>query len=523
MSENSFDNFVRQKMDEHEYPVPAGTWEAIAQKKKRRRRFIIFWWTTGAGILLLTAGLFLFSMNRSEKPQAEINIISSAKPEKTGNQHNESSLAQNATQPGISIKENSKNTTNEQSSNRNNSDLPVVETNTNGQQVDPSTTNAGKPAGANDMYAKDKHVIKKKINTKQEKGKGKSSKRDNPVNDNAGNDLLPANFVNWNNKNIPTGRNDSGPAFFISERGNTTAFSKVIPSKIIFRENFIRNFLQDDVSLLLPERDSVKKYMEELASGNQSSKAAKNWKKPTWFVEVSATALLPVQKDDLLYLTRNTTTANQHASYTASDVQVVLQPGMAYTLALRKRVNNKLQLSLGLQYASLKEKIDLTGREERVTYEEVQRLVNGSNGPEIIADTIATNSAGIRRIDALNSYQLLSVPVSVQYQLYQRSAWSLRLHGGVFFNIRAGYDNRIQGTLLATGTGGAHEPGSRSQTGFDLFAGVRLSRSLGSWELFTESSFRYNLSRYNLTGMLNRKYIHQPGVTVGASFLLQGK
>jgi hypothetical protein len=183
-------------------------------------------------------------------------------------------------------------------------------------------------------------------------------------------------------------------------------------------------------------------------------------------------------------------------------------------------MNQRLTLGIGLQYAMIKEKVDLAGQETRTTYHEVQRLATGSGGPQLILDTVVSTNSSLLRINALNSYRLLSIPISIQYDLLQNRRWSLKVNGGLLATISGSYHNKIQGKLVPFDSQGIHAVRENSKSSFDLFAGLRFSRNYSSFRLFAEPVLRYNINGYNFDAMINRKFIHQAGLSMGITYLV---
>ena len=270
--------------------------------------------------------------------------------------------------------------------------------------------------------------------------------------------------------------------------------------------------------LAIPVADSILEAGEIILTAH----GRKTIKKDRWMVDISAMPFLPVQQSQSpLYLTRTDISAMQKSEYKTDRVYTRLLPSVAYTIALNKKISPRLRIGAGLQYAMIKEKIDLTGKEVKIDYTVVQRLVNGSSGPQLVMDTVENTSSGTRSIDALNSYQFLSLPLSVQYKLMERGSWSLQLNGAVIINISADYHNRIQGDFLRVDNNGTHVSQQRKGAAIDLFVGLRISKAYRSFRIFAEPGFRYNFRGYDPGSMITRKFMHQAGLSVGITHALR--
>jgi hypothetical protein len=69
-----FDDFIKNKANEHEAPVPPDAWDNIVQKKKKRR--FAFWWWSSVSLLLLVlsaGGYFLLAKKNDTTTTADTN------------------------------------------------------------------------------------------------------------------------------------------------------------------------------------------------------------------------------------------------------------------------------------------------------------------------------------------------------------------------------------------------------------------------------------------------------------------
>ena len=166
---------------------------------------------------------------------------------------------------------------------------------------------------------------------------------------------------------------------------------------------------------------------------------------------------LPIQKNALLVNIKRTTVGNlSRSEYTADDISTNMDPSFSYTIALRKKIaakGGKWYAGIGVQYVQLKENIRLAGKEINTQYNVIKRLDN--TGSFLVDDTVATVTKGTRIINAVNSFQLISLPVFAQYQILQNKAWQLSVNGGLNFTVKKMYQNSIAGTLVTDYTSAA--------------------------------------------------------------------
>lgn len=493
MNNHSFDDQIRQKASGHEVPVPAGTWEAIAQKKKKRRRYPLFWWITG--IAVLSGSIVLFVYGKGSTGKSNIAAAETA-----------------TSQPGNTIKQE-----------------PVIQTNsaTDGQKVNPSAVVTERAGQENNNNASASFTIRP-----AGIGQARSSNNNTDNGTRSGNDASETTpkTVNPSSNSSSETENSTdniegsrSAATNITDAGNSFSIETSGPLPNYPDHDPIAAFdpgkqLKTDARLIVKNADSIMDRVDAIIADNTKKLSKKN----KWTVDVSVMPFMPVQQSgSLLYLTRTKTEAMQTAEFKTDRVSTRLRPSLAYTISVHKRINPKLKIGIGLQYALIKEKVDLTGKETRVTYTEVDRLINGSGGPVLVKDTVENTSTGTLTIDALNSYRFISIPLSVQYSLMQRRSWSLQVNAGMLINISSKYHNSIEGKLVRFDNQGMHTSQPKNDIGLDIFAGLRVSKSLRSFSVFAEPILRYNMRRYDLSDMINRKFMHQAGLSFGVSYTLR--
>jgi hypothetical protein len=503
MKNDSFDDIVRKKALDHEAPVPSGTWEAIAQMKKKRKRYPLFWWITGMS--LLAGAVMLFYIKQYE-----------FKSNGTANE-----------------------TLSKQQTVSHNSGQTVFGKNDAKQNHNPVSRIMVEVSGAT---VKEKETLSWPIAVepgKENTGeKSNRIKKDNSITRSSQNEEFRKNQAELPGGQyfyfgaIPNDRTSSSPgntditrvdkeAFDVSFSQRNLSFSSDYfkwgkTAEIITPTKKIKGFTDTD-SLMRLRLDSVHNLITQM----MPSAANKLFKNNKLTFDISVTPFLPLQQSEpVFYLSRTNTGNMEKSEYKTDKIRIRPKPSVSYAISIHRKMNQRLSLGIGLQYAMIKEKVDLAGQETRTTYHEVQRLANGSGGPQLILDTVVSTSSSLLSINALNSYHLLSIPISVQYDLLQDRRWSLKVNGGLLATISGSYHNKIQGKLVPFDSQGMHSVRENSRNSFDLFAGLRFSRNYSSFRLFAEPVLRYNLNGYNFDAMINRKFIHQAGLSIGITYLV---
>jgi hypothetical protein len=530
MTNQSFDNLVKQKANDHESPVPAGVWEAIV-KGKKKRRYPVFWWTTGLGLVLLTVGIgILYKVGGSHHATAD--QITAVIPKTNTYPKGKNNDTASAIPATINVYADT---------------MAVVRIGSdNAPAVLPARLDV-----ANDSFLvkedqpSDARVRNSTVSTPALSAMDNSSHLSRP--------LLP--------------QSSSASSTGIGQRSNATLpGQKEIPateitggllknpmtSHTVFPSSFTRENASDDTTIAatkdlldIPGGDSyllLNKNLQNLLSGSKLLQHSAIAHLPAiadsiiepdmptikkirpdqsgWSIDISVIPFQPVQqKQSLLSLTR-TTIDNMHTTeYKPDNIQATLRTALAYNLGINKRINKHISIGAGLQYAMIKEHITLTGKETNTFYEVVQRLDNSGGNPVLRDDTVASVTSGIRVIDAINSYRLLEIPLSIQYMLVEQSSWSLRLHGGMQLGIAARYHNSIKGKLIPVYSSGSHAESSPAmRVGF--FAGIRVTNRLTKkYHVFAAPYFRFSTGNYNT--IINSKPIHQAGIAFGISYQIR--
>jgi hypothetical protein len=488
MKNDSFDDIVRKKVLDHEAPVPSGTWEAIAQMKKKRKRYPLFWWITGMSLLAGAVLLFYIKQYVFKSKGISNETLSKQQP-----------VNHNSAQPGYG-----KN---------------VAEK--NNKSVSGTLVEASGPTTV---------IVSGWLQNRIKKNDNVTS---SPVNEESGKSLfdLPGGQFSYSRaiskKKISSSAGNADIARVNKETFDVSfSIENLLFSGDYFRRGKTAEFittikkikaLPDTDSLMLSRIDSVYNVISQM----MSPVAKKSFKKDKWTFDISVTPFLPLQQSkSVLYLSRTATGNMEKIEYKTDKIRTRPKPSVSYAISIHRKMSQRLRLGIGLQYAMIKEKVDLAGKETRTTYHEVQRLINGSGGPQLILDTVATTNSHLLSINALNSYRFLSIPLSVQYDLLQDRRWYLQVNGGLLATISGSYHNKIQGKLVAFDSQGIHAVKQNSGNSLDLFAGLRLSRNYSSFRLFAEPVLRYNINGYNFDAMINRKFIHQAGLSIGITYLV---
>jgi hypothetical protein len=553
MKNYSFDNIIKEKALGHEAPVPADAWNNIKNKKKKKR-YGFFWWMF---VLLIVAGLGTFGIYESTNKDKGDRSLADNKGNATGIKTNNASGTD---------KNSSGSSTSTTADSITGNDKIVKDFAVTPQQDKQENKTVTVTAVNSDLVTEViRSAARKNVNINKEKiqqpikknaytvtGKKVNDKLKNDDNTIAVQDVNTS-LVNNNlklkkgKKKYPVGKNNDQPGdetwTNVKSKQRSAARTKINVQAPDVADTDENNTLDKDevavitsqengkaiVTITVPDtkKDSVTSTVKNKVPATDTNVIAiskpavpKKAKKNKLFIDISTTPFIAVQQNaKLLSIKRTTTTPLTKAEFTADDISSRVNPSFSYTLAVRKQLNKQLFLSTGIQYSKLKESIHLSGNEINTTYAVVKRL-NGS-GSALIDDTVATVTNGTRIINATNSYDFISIPISAQYTLWENKLWSLSVNGGVYLNIKTIYKNSIKGELVPQYASGASATQKKNTMTTDIFAGIRLARTISSkWQLYAAPTFQVNFMRYNMPEMINYKFIHRAGITIGLSYQL---
>jgi hypothetical protein len=523
MSNQSFDNEVRQKMSDHESLVPPGTWEAINRRKKRRR-YLLLWWIPIAG--LIGFGLNVALQKDSPVPDSmysEQKVKSDAYSKGQGNKDlkkrspgTEAQTQQNIEKDPPAFEK----TDNLTGKDRPTDSFKAINESRSVRQIVREENRY--PERVNPYKSEEKiSLVKFSIESAGKNSRSKTSS----TNENAeslpvktGDDHVELVEPAKNNNTSPhfsgkvmesspvssNSANEQYSSFSIGNRGELSFFQ----NKLDFTTgNSILNLRLSNDSLVT---EATRENLKEIALSRKSQ----------WAIEFGVNGFVPLRKrQHVSSITRTVNEPMHEAEFIANEIKISLQPSMAYFIVVRKKIGKKLSIGAGLQYGVIKETLFLSGTETNKHSQVIQRLENGSGGPILRNDTIVVTTTGSRTIDAINSYRFLDIPLSVHYSMLNNTNLSISLTAGINLGIYSSYNNSIQGKLVPIYSSGIyHERQISFRTEF--VTGIRIAKPFfRRAEIFAEPYLRFNPGAYKNT-VVNQQSVHQAGVGLGISFKL---
>lgn len=462
MKHEFFDEWMRQKANAHEAPVPADAWEKIAGKKKKRRRILAWWWIPlAAGIVVLGYGTYRY----------------------VGAHQNDQRMATAHIRNGIGEKANQNNTLDNGKKNQEDQAIKGQENQQQEWQTAPVKDKDNKTPGA--VPSPDVAVM--------------GNKRFNKPS------TIPPStqaVIKENKQTKTEGDTQVKTGDANAVTGISSAEQKSEASAEV-GEATVRKELSFDSVYLQPE--------------NAVPAVAKAKRQHKYFVELYAAPFLPFQQATQNKVSRVQETPLMKQEFVSSRIHSKPEMGWNGGINVGKQLTARWQVMTGIQYSTFSEKIAMEGREMITHYNIVQRMVNQPGGPVLVNDTVESYENGTRQIEALNRYQTWSIPVMAGYRLMNTRLMTWQLQGGAVVHIARKYQNNISGEF---NTDDADKRGSSTVAqGVDFYAGMRfMLHPRSRLRVFAEPAIRYSLLPTQTSDMLGRKRLHQLGLSVGVRY-----
>jgi len=519
MKQPSFDDIIRKKADTYEAPVPADAWGNIVQGKKKKRRVLFFWWIVG--LLLLGAGTtFLYTGVKEKTPMEGNYAVTETKELK------ENTSANNRKDRGdeaTAIKNDFITDTTAEKGEK-----TIAQYDSNMQSLKDTINKNLLPGDAFTRTNLDPTTIhKKELPGKRDtKNKPEKNKKAFSKNTLAGNDLnvMITNAYAGNNQLTGTDKTPANENVnpINSHQDTDGSVDKTNTAKEVESEVNFTDANVVAISIFFPKTtyELPNSLLHSINAHTNSDLPVKiKTQHSRWKVDFGIAPSLSFRgSNDLMPLSRTILTTDAVTTFKADETKISLQPGIAFSIALRKKISKNIHLGIGFQYAVIKEKIFMSGTENITHYSIVKKLVNDNNGTYLVNDTAKAFSSGKRIINGLNSYITLSMPVIMQMEIFPHRFYSLEFAVGVYLNVLRNYKNSIQGNFVSNNTM-LKETKKTTGIGVDFFSGLRFSTTLNKRiGMFAEPGIRFNLLKNKNSGSFNTKHIHQAGVGIGLTY-----
>ncbi|WP_207492589.1 hypothetical protein [Aridibaculum aurantiacum] len=507
MSDQHFDNFIRNKLQDHASPVPGDMWQRILAEKEKDRKPALWWNNYKNWMLILTALLVTSSF-----------IYFYSKQDDKGITHSSSSIApanipaQQTAEPTINSIPGG-NSSNEPLDLAATSTAPSTETgianSTTSDEAKTATSTAAKVATTNSsILTTDKEV--EQVATTRDRSATSS-----------GNEKRSARAFAKFKKEV------TAPAF-----GQQVNEKKPLPAGLpAIDVSFNKKAAAEEGVTVYNRTDAIPMLAKRSGSAFSSSHngtlnklnflpvvecpPADGERRSNWFLEVFASpdyAIKNTTSSNDEYLRRKDSTENFRSAFTAG-------------FRISKTIGQNMMLKSGLQFSQINEKFNFRSENERktVTVVTIRTIVRSPGDTIRVTDTSTMEQIGYRVKTTFNRYRSIDVPVILGYE-WGNENFRTSINGGLIFNLQSWQ----QGDMLDTSYNPVMFTKGNSMfkrnIGLGVFASVAFYKSIGaSSEIFAEPYFRYHISNMTNSSLPFQQKFHAAGLNIGLRFKLNGR
>lgn len=472
MTDNLFDNFIKEKLQNYASPVPADMWDRIVQKKEKRRT--VFWWKNyaiiGALLLVGLGGWFAMDANKTGKAVA-----------------NPSSVIAPGYQSPVSVQ-------------------PEANAAASAKKISPPATNFAEPANTSANAF------------------GDNPRTEHNSSNSPGTIQTPTKTTV---KTLPEISSVSIGKVAFSKRTkaparNARAIGGKEDKEAINNEAISEaqsHFMYPSSSLLLAEKE--RRNFQEINLNLKPSFFSVDCpgtidRSHGFYLEAYVSPDYSLRKVDaplteVDYLRRKDSMESRLASFTVG-------------LRLSKNLGQNLVFRTGIQYSQINEKFSFRAEDERrlTTIVTIRTITHADGSMITVRDTSIIEQIGYRVKTSYNKYKSIDVPLLLGCE-FGGEQWRGGFNLGAIINLSSWQ----QGETLDTSYSNTLPFSKDNQTifkkhiGLGLYGSVNLIRSISpSFDVFAEPYFRYNFSHLTTnTSPFNQKF-HVAGLLLGVRYNL---
>lgn len=467
MTDQSFDNFFKEKLKDHSAPVPEGLWEKIRPEKEKKPAGFILPKQTGKGLIVaaVITGAIGLALNTGKSKDQQMDATNSPSDP---NKNTQSLLIPKATQ-----KDNNTAVYTQSSSTKEAENIPtftgtqINQTNQPNQQIDQQVIASSNQAAI--PHNNDFSLTTNNYLSIDQSQPSEESIPDYISNHASGNTINMSNQSSFNQLGM------------VNKQLSANAHDKKFKTIIIC----------------------------PTVRGKSSSFNT------DWGMEIFASPD---------YAFKSVSNVNATAQYLNSkDSSEQMQVGYSAGIRLVKPLNDHFLLKTGLQYSQINQKFVYRNENEiKVTTVITARTIIRSPGDTVlVSDTSVLQTIGYSVKNVKNRYRSIDIPLTLGYE-FGNDDLRVGINAGVIFNVSSWY----QGEMLDT----AYQPVSISKAsnslfktniGMGLYSSISIQKRISeNTHLFFEPYFRYNLK--NMTNDLSpySQRFQVGGLAIGLRFNL---
>jgi hypothetical protein len=464
MTDQSFDNFFKEKLKDHSAPVPEGLWEKIRPEKEKKPMGFILPKHTGKGLIVaaVITGAIGLALNTGKSKDQQTNAINSpSEPNKntqsllipTATQKNNNTTTYN--QPSADLQDPSINASNRLVTLISKKESPASLTSNTNVDAISNTPNLGLTNSMPPLFESNQ-VSEEAI-------------PDYTSNHSTGNTIRMSNLSSFNQLGMVNKQ--------LSANAHDKKFKAIIICPTVRGKSSTFN--------------------------------------TDWAMEVYASPD---------YAFKSVSNINASAQYLNSkDSSEQMQVGYSAGIRLVKPLNDHFLLKTGLQYSQINQKFVYRNENEiKVTTVITARTIIRSPGDTIlVSDTSVLQTIGYSVKNVKNRYRSIDIPLTLGYE-FGNDDLRVGINAGVIFNVSSWYQGEMLDTAYQpVSISKASNSLYKTNIGMGLYSSISIQKRISeNSHLFFEPYFRYNLK--NMTSELSpyTQRFQVGGLAIGLRFNL---
>lgn len=228
------------------------------------------------------------------------------------------------------------------------------------------------------------------------------------------------------------------------------------------------------------------------------------------------------------YVMRSITATDPHNnSYLQHrDSSENMQVSFSLGARLTKSLGDHLLAKLGLQYTQVNQKFSYLQENERrqVTVVTTHIIVQSPGDTVIVHDTSSYEQIGYLKKSTINKFKSIDIPILLSYE-WGNDQWKFAANAGPVINLYSWYSGQMFDTSLqpVSINGKNSNAVYKRNIGLGVYAGVSIIKSVSeNMELFAEPYFRYNFSNMAQPGQPFTQKFKTAGLSLGIRYKLNG-
>ena len=512
MSEQSFDDLFKEKLQNYSSPVDEGMWDRIVAAKEKDKKtgfWMQYYRQFGAGIIaLLFIGALYFSSTNQSNSIAETKANKSSENSSANNNLTEQLTINEATS-AIEISENKNGEVANTPTQPQKKIAPVIEFKKqtaadNIEEITTETDEEFKSLSPNNMGEKSYHQSSSNRSTKSNLSINHPSEKRNA-------------------EQVLTAVIDASP-YSKNKKWNKKIANEEVSIEALQSDYKVpdHNKIEDAIALLGLREAAQQNIFFHNQQLNQlkampitDCPSAFGDRKNDWFAEAFISpdfAIKTTKGLDDEYLRRKDSTESFRSAFTAG-------------VRLSKNIGENLMLKTGLQFSQINEKFNFRSENERkqVTVITVRTIVRAPGDTLRISDTSILQQIGYRVKTTFNRYRSFDIPLIIGYE-WGNNNFRTSINTGLIFNLQSWQQgDMLDTTYNAVSFDKAGSQVFKKNIGLGIYASAALFKRIGTnSEVFAESYLRYNISNMtNSASPFNQKF-HVAGINVGVRYKING-